>query len=238
MATRVTNIAGTFRARALRSASGFSIIELVVVIAIVLILIGIAIPTLAKVVGSSKRTRRGVATQQILVSLGAYANDFQEVYPVADKEVSSQAAIGYHQPLTDGGYFASIAEMDPDGVRGSGWLTIFLSETVVCSDQSMLPTNPVPTEDRRTLAVRHSRVAFPSQKGVLSSSWVRAASPAAVGYWCCGPGQPEAPVGFADGSVSVHAWSELVPNGQHQALNGVGSPVISTWFGFRGKDKQ
>jgi prepilin-type N-terminal cleavage/methylation domain-containing protein len=219
---------------------GFSLMELLVVLGVVVILLGLALPTLGRVMFRARMTGRSASTNQITVALTAYAGDYQDLFPLAgDAETSSQASQNYGTPLIAGGYFVSYHDMDPLGMRAHGWMTILLAETQVCRAVDLSPGAPVARAERRPFAVRWADTSFPSQKGILWHSWIMDTNPPGAGYWCCAPGQPKAPIAFADRSVREFAWSELVPTGELPPAGGTidaGRPVNTTWNGFRGVD--
>jgi type II secretory pathway pseudopilin PulG len=242
MLTRIFWGGGMFYVYGLSSghvrARGFSVMELLVVIGVVLVLIGLLLPGLSRSRQSVQRTQRAVNTNQIVALLAAYAVDYQEVFPIHENGSAIAATVSYPRALVRGGYVESERQLDQEGYNASGMVTILLSETVVCKPESFSRQSPQPRDQRVTSPIRWSNVSFPSQKGILASSWVKDAEPPALGFWCCGPGQPKAPVAFADQSVAVYGWDELAGGVvEHVTLNGVGSPVFSTWKGVRRIDR-
>ncbi len=111
-----------------------------------------------------------------------------------------------------------------------------LTETFVSDPDLYIPGRTVPSEQRPTSAVRISAVTYPSAKGAM---WAPLIDDGAIStYWCCVPGSPRGPVTFADLSGSMEYWEDLLPGGDRYNENDTGSPVSTTWYGARGRDKQ
>lgn len=216
--------------------SGFTLLELLVVIGLILIVLSLALPLLAKSFSSARTTRQMAAVQQNAMLLQLYAADFAELFPVARYDHATSAAIYFYEPLVAGGYAASITEIDPDGMNRDGKPNVMMSTCLVYDAERMRPGRTEPEMQRKTRPVRLSEVRWPSSKGSLLCRIVRDGR--IVSYWCCVDGAPKGPVAFCDGSVGFYGWRELLPPGEMYTENGVGAPVITTWDGFRGRDRQ
>jgi prepilin-type N-terminal cleavage/methylation domain-containing protein len=216
--------------------SGFTLLELLVVIGLILILLSLALPLLAKSFSGARTTRQTVAVQQNAMLLQLYAADFAELFPVAGYTHATSAAVYFYEPLIAGGYAASVTEIDPEGVGRDGKPNVVMSICLVYDAEKMRPGRTEPEMQRQTRPVRLSEVAWPSSKGSLMCRVVRDGR--IISYWCCVDGAPKGPVAFCDGSIGLYGWRELLPPGEMYTENGVGQPVISTWDGFRGRDRQ
>lgn len=218
---------------------GFTLVELLVVVGLVLVFVGLLLPGLAGSRAAARATRTMIAVQQCAAVLQQYSSDFNDYYPfVEDASNSISAAFRYAEALVRGGYIASVREVDPDNHAPSsgGFPNILLSMCLTSDWQHLRPGLTVPEEERPAHPVRTSEVAAPSAKGSLDSRLVRDGR--VETYWCCVDGAPPGPIGFCDGSVGVYYWRQLLPNGVLYVENGVGYPVIATWFGVRGRDRQ
>lgn len=106
---------------------GFTMIELVVVIGIVLILIGLILPSINKSMTNARRTRSLVQCRQNMTLISAYANDYKDVYPLASSNISLAQRNWYQSVITWGGAKA-VADLDHHaGDNGSNYSPITFS---------------------------------------------------------------------------------------------------------------
>jgi prepilin-type N-terminal cleavage/methylation domain-containing protein len=69
-----------------RTAGGFTLVELLVVIGIIALLVGILLPTLSKARASATRVQCGSNIRQIMMAFTAYAGEFKGRYPQTGPE--------------------------------------------------------------------------------------------------------------------------------------------------------
>lgn len=230
-------------ARVATTRRGFSLIELIVAIGVVLVLVGLFLPAVAGSMAKARTTGQLAAVQQTAVIVEMYLRDSGEVYPLAHTPNAVQAGWRYLEPIVASGLLSSPQDLGEGafsrtGAGGhKGSLNILLSENLVCDWEEFRPGRTHPEEQRPARAVRASEVVLPSAKGSLSVGEITDGH--AVGLWCCIAGSPPGPVGFCDGSVGMYRWEELLPKGEKLFVeNGAGFPVGTTWSGFRGRDRQ
>lgn len=221
-----------------RREKGFSLIELIVCIGIILILLGLFMPTLGRSVATAKQTRTSAAANQIAALLALYCSDHHEYYPFSSSATTSfDASLQFPAVLVAAGYISSERDLDPEGWTRIGQPDIPISEALYCKPEMLSPGTSLPQSRRVPAGVRVSDVLYPSQKGShvarrVSDGHVRT-------YWCCIDGAPKGSVAYVDGNVALRYWKEMVPNGQlYIDADGVGAPVYTTWYGYRGRDAQ
>jgi Tfp pilus assembly protein PilE len=212
-------------------------LELTLVIAIVLILAALTLPAFqrARVESLRARSMAQIATNLKLVEI--YCQASKDVYPIASKSIN-YSMLHWYEPLMNEQLIRRETEIDPYRSEAHDSRTYAMSTCMVRDWQEMQPDRAI----RESLSITHGvathEVSFPSSKGAMVQ-FVQpylpeySRSPASTA-WCCGLAI-KAPVGFADGSVSVHAWQELKRS--FEEIDGVGLPVIATWYGVRGIDR-
>jgi len=222
---------------------GFSIIELIVVIGLVMVLMGIFLPTLYKTRQSAEKTRLASQVRQMAIMVSAYCDEYDGVYPIADDRFWFRPALGpgedppyeygrwWGHALIDAGYFSFDESLDRDFLDASNQI---LSVAMCYDPDKMTPTTIEPYEDRFTAPIRQHQARYPSGKGML---WPRIVSytPEAR-YWCCTQIDPPGPVAFADTSIETIAWHEF-PSPDTAPVLGIGWVVQSTWNGIYGRDR-
>jgi hypothetical protein len=215
--------------------SAFTIIELLVLFGVVMVLIGLLLPTLA---GSraAARTARGLASLQQNVGLIAmYGNDFAEVFPIADARLNS-ATLKWGNAMVRAGLVESDRDLDPLGFRATGGMTFALSHCMMHPPQKMRPGQTMPIEFAMSSPIRQSQVSSPSGKGLMYR-W-RVQTPMGDRFWCCSFHDVKGEVAFVDGSAIVAFWHEFRTHEQGLIENWVGYPVASTWDGVFGYDRR
>jgi hypothetical protein len=231
---RATALRSRLACRAGCRRPGFSLIELVVTVGIVMVLLGLALPSLGRARAGARLSQGGVTLRQNHWAVIAYGNDYREVYPIADPFIGP-CSLRWWIPLVSGGYLGSERKADPLGVDVLGFVTYALSFCMVYPASEMQRGRVVPIDRARSSPVRISQVAFPSRKGTMYQ-WHPLVTQDPVVFWCCGPDPPPGPV-FADGSVIAARWTDLLfaPDGYMEYW--CGAPVASTWNGYLGVDR-
>ena len=220
----------------------FSIIELVVVIGLIMVLLGILLPTLSGTRQVAQKTKLASQVRQMASMIAMYCDSQDDIYPVAGDRFwfwNDYGGIGpppyeagrwWGYPLIDLGYFSKEEAQDPDFLDATNQE---LSIAMCYDPGKMRPDSIEPYEDRFTSAIRQSSVRYPSGKGML---WTPIVQRKPERYWCCIPGDLPGPVAFADTSIESIAWHEL-STPDPAPLLGIGQVVSSTWNGVYGRDR-
>jgi len=227
----------SFRGASPGAGRGFSLIELVVVMGVVMILVGLALPSLQRSWWTGRSVAQLASVRHNAALIGQYAQVYRDLYPQPDARTSTEVVHFWYKPMVESGYFASPREADPLGTRRHGRVNIMLSECMAHPPERMVRGNTQPERERRPAPVRTGDVLEPSRKGLLALAKLE--SDRIQAYWCCVPGFPKGPVAFADGGASLEYWMDLLPNQRFEPdRNGIGRPVMTTWGGARGRDRQ
>lgn len=213
--------------------AGFSLIELVVVIGIVMILIGLMMPALGSAREQAVRTRNLAAIRGALVFLNLYTDANQDHYPVGWTDPVN-ASLLWYVPLRDAGTidaWQDIGILNRDQDRS----LIALTQTAFIDPGVFEPGAGADLHSASTVNQRATSVRFPAEKGIL---WQYRSedSRAPDALWCCLPAAPRLPVAFADGSAVICSYKQFAVDPPPSFWLHVGSPVISTWYGLAGRD--
>ncbi len=222
---------------------GFSIIELVVVIGVIMVLLGILLPTLSGTKQAAQKTKLASQVRQMAGMIAMYCDSQKDIYPVADDRFwfwtdygwigppPYEAGRWWGYPFIDLGYFTVEEAQDRDYLDA---INQQLSIAMCYDATKMRPDSIEDYKDRFTSGVKQSAVRYPSGKGML---WTPIVSyTPELRYWCCTQIDPPGPVAFADGSVEIVAWHKL-PSPNTAPILGIGQVVSSTWNGVYGKDR-
>ncbi len=213
---------------------GFSLIELVMIIGILMILIGLVLPAIGRSMAAGRQTRVLAAIQQAAALTEMYCTAYRDTYPLPEADLLLTSL--WPENMVRAGLLLRSEDADPDGFKRYGRLNIGLSKCMFYDHNRMHPGRTEPEEQQRPSPVRSTDVTFPSLKGLFRTITVNDGKIETL--WCCVEGVPKGPVAFADGSASVQYWKDLLPKSGLYFENGIGLPVSSTWGGVRGRDKQ
>lgn len=213
---------------------GFSLIELVMVIGVILVLVGLAMPSLQHSMETARTTADAASLRQAAILIQTYSTDHREAFPLARADAMHNAS-HWGEALAAAGTVGAESEIDPWATKRSFpnrfWMSACMAADptwfVQTLDPDLIPARVVFTHE----------VAYPSLKGlaVRAHDGREALAPPAGNWFCCGP-LWESPVAMADGSMRIGDYTEFAPPGfflQHGLL---GMPVISTWSGVYGRD--
>ncbi len=218
-----------------REISGFTLIELCVVIGILLILVGLALPMVGGAMQKGRQSRSMESVRQCGVLVTQYCQEQRDVYPVVEATTQNEAAARWGEAMITAGMVKTLRELDPDGTDRYGRMNIMLSKCFI-SDLEQSRRGQCPPEDRRTIApVRSAMVTFPASKGALRTIQTQTEGP--TSYWCCVDGVAPGPVAFADGSVLLTTWRMMLLDGVLYTENGWGYPVTESWDAYQGRDR-
>lgn len=220
------------------SQRGFTLIELLLVVSIIMVLIGLALPALTRTRYEARATRALLAAQQNTTLISQYAQDWRDVFPIAEQS-AFRSMLFWYKPLVHTGLLATREDADRDGWRMTTGCTFTLSMCVMMDPAQMVRGATVPVEQAFSRAVRIEQVQYPSAKGILNQFLVWY-SPHDPNLWAGGPAQ-RAPVQFADGSGEIGVWTQYTHERTHTGEllqeNTIGTPVMSTWGGFSARDR-
>jgi type II secretory pathway pseudopilin PulG len=236
-----------------RGSAGFTLVEALVVMGLVLLLVSLAIPA----IGRSMTSGRETAALSAVRSMGALTQSYAQtygVYPIINNSFSQTSTfwpdlyitLGYTASYRTLDPFVDVHQITPGGTPTiSGNVSIALSQTLCTSWEQYVPGStpngvgipPITTdEDWPVVPVREDMVTFPSDKGLACYAWILWG--ARHGPACCLDGSPPMPVVFCDGHAEMARWPDLVKDGILVLEGGVGSPVGGTWYGYRGRDRR
>ncbi|MBK9188120.1 MAG: prepilin-type N-terminal cleavage/methylation domain-containing protein [Phycisphaerales bacterium] len=215
---------------------GFTIIELMVVLGVVLVLVSMFVPTIAKSIEEARNTRDAAQLRQNVTLVDLYCNDQKGIYPIESSE-PADSVWRWYVPLRAIDLVTSEADVDPWGWRVRGAVRFTISFSMIERPETFRPGNVPPLESRRTSPIRQDQVFFPSDKGVMLRSWNGISDPQNGGnMFCCGP-RWRTPISMADGSGLTTDYLTLSGNVHPLVINLVGMPIVSTWGGCQGRDR-
>lgn len=217
----------------------FTMIELLVVLGIVMVLIGLMLPGIGGAIGRSRLTRDSGIIRQHAATFEMYTRDWDGVYPVAKFPGLWSCAQAWYQPLLEVGYFDSVVEADPVAVPKWNQVRFYQSIATFYDADLMLPGKVPPYELQHPVAVRGDQLLFPSDKGILlmfhtGPFWLE---DGAEGF-CCAGTRLIVPVAMGDGSVTTGSMWDFLKGENLYLEYGIGAPVISTWGGYRARDRR
>ncbi|MCW5763664.1 MAG: type II secretion system protein [Phycisphaeraceae bacterium] len=223
--------------RKTRLIRGFSLIELVVVIGIVMILIGLMAPSLGRAMSQAKLTRDVALVRQHAATIAMYAGDYKEAHPYPYDLTGHlyRVAGDWALPMIESGHFENVAEVDPYTLDGR-LFSYMMSIAMVYNADEMRPGYVPLAIHQKSNTTRAFQVLFPSSKGLLvRESNGLAPSEGGTGFCCAWPWI--APIAFSDGSAGSGTYVDFNEEMPLLLDEGIGMPVISTWFGVRGRDR-
>jgi hypothetical protein len=212
---------------------------LLVVLGVISILIGLALPSLAKSRQQAKRVVAGSSMQQVGMLLATYTAENREIYPIrragmiADemgweyRDLFAELGLVKRERIGQSNSYKGIAE------------NITMSMTLVYDHERLRPGQTEPKAQRRTQPVMVGQVLYPGDKGALSTVYDESQSPHPLNYFCCVSTNLPLPISFVDGSVRVQTWQDSIAGGVYYIDSfGIGGPVTATWHGVQGRDRR
>lgn len=214
---------------------GFTLIELVVCIGVMMVLIGLLLPTLAASRESARATRMLALVRSNHAAVVMYANSHQDVFPASDSLVGN-CMLRWYVPLVATGLIENERAVDPEGAELTNNPRFSMSGCAFCSPSMMVPGSTVPVDVAESSAIRMSQAAFPAEKGILVQ-WLHVRGTEHV-FWSWNPSEsPSSPIAMADGhAISAKCVDFALEHDFFE--NWVGHPVLSTWNGILGMDKR
>jgi hypothetical protein len=211
----------------------FTLIEAVICLGVIMLLVGLVVPALAKARESARMTRDLAVMRTCVTLLHSYCTESKGLFPLVGNDMLAISnwwrAVGPQPGVAD----ASL--IDPVGVREFGAVRAIMSACFVVRPEDMEPGNTVHIDLVQVRAMTDASVVSPASKGTLymQSRMVSGRHT----YWAITPAEyaSQGPIAFLDGSATVGRWPDFVvepPYFEHW----VGWPVLATWHGVRGRD--
>ncbi|MEO1583278.1 MAG: type II secretion system protein [Planctomycetota bacterium] len=226
---------------------GFTIIELVIVIGIVMILIGLLLPALSGSRASAEVVSLASDMQQVSLANGMYCDQNNGFYAVADDRPDFAPDDVVEDMQNQGHADARIGRWWPHALVDAGMIDaesfdswfgekdIYWSNTMYIDPRLMTPTTIEPWETLQTSSVSRAWATYPSDKLLFGVSFIPSASGPVLWNQFSDDG-PLGPVAAVDGSTSLmHAHDLIEPDPAPFLMYGF--PIQSTWEGIRGRDK-
>ena len=221
---------------------GFSIIELIVVIGVVMVLLGIFLPALGGAKQSAHDLKQSSQLRQLMVAVSLYCDSWDDVFPMADTRpwsapgyIDTSQPIDFGKPwwsaLTDGGIMTEHEAFDEEQYNIHN---VAYSMTLGYAPRILTPSTIIPWELRTLSPIRQHAVRYPSDKGachVIQTDYTGTFSP-----WCCLYEAPPGSVAFLDSSVTVMRWTDF-PEPSPAPILDIGDLINTTWHGVHGKDR-
>lgn len=225
---------------------GFTLVETLVTLGVLMILLGVLVPALAGARKSAQITEAASNTRQCVLMVFAYTADHDGIYPNGYED-PVRSAFSWWQTVASAGSF------DPESADAAQDAALIeapdhvMNMAMTIDPQVMIPGRTLPWEQCcPSMGIRVGMVRYPALLGLLRRSMVQWS--ASEGYprhpdpgvgglpWCCGPAAPIAPIGMADGGIIRARWTDMLDDGWYYTENGIGAPAISTWYGCKGRD--
>lgn len=216
--------------------AGFSLLEVLIAMGVIAVLISLLLPATHRSISKAKSLTALQVISQNSALILAYQNDYREVFPISNRAIRPIfVGTDYFYALKQAGLISSIHDVDPWFADRKEASTIMAP--VLAMDWNLtIPGNTIPVNDVSIFPVRLSDVAYPSNKGQIVREYAQGER-GDEGWWCCYDNAPRTQVSFCDGSVGEYKWQELLPNGTYYKENGIGGPVLTTWYGCKGIDR-
>jgi type II secretory pathway pseudopilin PulG len=216
------------------SIRAFTLVELVMVIGVLVVLLGIALPVIGRSRDRAKETASLAAMGNDAAIVQNYCSENRGVFPIAHANAFT-ASERWEHALTTTGHLPSPQSADPVGSRGLPGSLVDLSVCLVYDADRMVQGYTLPMDQAASTPVADHQVLYPSDKGMLIKRCLDAI-PNSGNCFCCAR-VIRVPIAMVDGSVLVGARTQFAGGAAPVVIDGIGTPVYSSWGGFRAKDR-
>lgn len=217
-----------------RSRAGFSLVEVIIVVGVVMILTGLALPALRGSRARAEQARGFALLRGHFAAISAYATESRDVYPIARGSHVLSTMLWY-EPLVETGHLDRIEASDPAWFEKADGCRFALSGAMVHPPDKMQPGFTVPAPYAEASPIRQSDVVHPSEKGIMAQ-WLHVIGDSHVPWTYNVDTRPVSPIVRADGSAFAARAVDFVL--EHDFFEDwVGHPVFGTWGGCRGRDR-
>lgn len=215
--------------------TGFTLIELLVVIGVVAILLGTLLPAFrdaryrAIVLSEMQLTRQNALIVEI------YCAAYRDFYPY-EHNLSAPGVTGFWWgPCRKAGLFEDDSGRSAHMMEALRAPRHMMASAMANDPRVLTPETVRPDSLRQMMPVRRSSVRHPSLKGLFYRD--RVEHPLEEGQWLTAPVPINSPIAMADGSICFGNWTEFLPDGELRIVHGVGLPIVTTWYGYLGRDR-
>lgn len=221
---------------------GFTMVELLVVIGVIMVLIGLILPAIGASVESARTTADLATVRGNSMLIIQYANEHDDAYPIGGPN-RCVASSHWHQPLVAEGYLSDIAAADPYSYPRWGRVTFMMSESLAADPLEFTPGFTRRCHVSPSTAIAQHLLPFPDRKGMMVKNFEREGrgmGPNGVmldRFFCCVPPW-RVPVTFCDGSGQTGTYLDF-SGGQRPVTdqNGIGVPIRSAWGGYTARER-
>jgi prepilin-type N-terminal cleavage/methylation domain-containing protein len=217
-----------------RAQAGFTLVELIVTIGLIALLMGLLLPALGGSRKAAVQTRTLAEIRGAAQLITLYADAHGDVYPMSDASVMRNQ-VNWYQNLLDVGLISHVRELGkhPFGVEEDP-PPFAISASMFGPAEMFTPGMAESIYLTKARPMRQSSVRYPSAKGFLCQ-WLLEWPD---GFWCCPPDPDPGPVVMVDHSALIARPTDFDVSLRPDHDKGVGTPVLSTWFGVLGADKR
>ena len=224
-----------------RAARGFSMIELLVAIGVILVLLGLIVPVLGRSVDQARLTADLAAIRSNAAAVFQYVDQNEGLYPLGANRRCGVAR-SWFTPLIETGYLSSASDADPRSHPKWGIVTFYMSQSLGADPQEFTWGYTQDCSISPSRGVGQHLVEYPSAKGLMvkhhDPEWD---SPDGIGArWFCCVSRWTVPVSFCDGSAQFGDHMTFAPGGRPPVVvweHNVGMPILSPWGGYRARER-
>lgn len=212
---------------------GFTLVELLAVLGIVMIVVGLSIPSLRGAMFRARQARELLHTANLAATCTLYVNDWKEIYPLGNDN-AIRCTQAWNVALQAGGYISNLSDVDPDGYKTLPFSRYIQSMAMTCDPALMIQGHTRPEAEVKASAITVSAIVYPSRKGWINLLCYKCPRVYTTerDYFCCAGVGADVPAAMADGSTRIVNRYMLDWHAkQITVVDQVGVPLQSTWGG-------